>query len=153
MYRRLSGDGEIVARVLGVGNTDFWSKAGVMIRESLDANARNAFMFETPHDVNPPHDEPVFQWRPSTGSATTDTANHRNGIQAAPVWLDLVRSGNQFTGFWSVDGFTWNRLGNPVTVAMSADVYVGLALTAHNNSGVLNTSTFDNVLVTQASSG
>jgi hypothetical protein len=34
---------------------------------------------------------------------------------------------------------------------MSGTVYVGLAVTAHNNDGRLNTSTFDNVQVTQYS--
>src|SRR5262249_34852973 len=72
-YRTLTGDGEIVARVLSVGNTDFWAKAGVMIRESLDPGARNAFMLETPHDVSPAHDEPVFQWRSTTGGLTSDS--------------------------------------------------------------------------------
>jgi hypothetical protein len=30
---------------------------------------------------------------------------------------------------------------------MASNVYIGLALTAHNNSGVLATATFDNVTV------
>ncbi len=42
-YAGLVGDGQIVARVSGVENTDGWAKAGVMIRESLAANARHAF--------------------------------------------------------------------------------------------------------------
>src|SRR5262249_52100606 len=141
-YRTLTGDGEIVARVLSVGNTDFWAKAGVMIRESLDPGARNAFMLETPHDVSPAHDEPVFQWRSTTGGLTSDSGNHMNGIQAAPVWLRLVRQGNRFSGYRSMDGVTWIQVGPTVTLTMTTDVFVGLALTAHNNTGVLNTSMF-----------
>src|SRR5207245_4347354 len=44
----------------------------------------------------------------------------------------------------------WNQLGPTVEVDMASQVYVGLALTAHNNSGVLNTSTFDHVGITGA---
>ena len=40
----LSGDGTIVARVTNVQNTNPWVKAGVMIRETLAAGSRQAFM-------------------------------------------------------------------------------------------------------------
>src|SRR5262249_46858907 len=60
-----------------------------------------------------------------------------------------VRSGNSFSGFYSRDGVNWTQQGPTVTVPMAGNVFVGLALTAHNN-GALNTSTFDNVAVTGA---
>ena len=44
VYRPMTGDGWIVARVASVQNTSSWSKAGVMIRESLDAGAAHAYM-------------------------------------------------------------------------------------------------------------
>ena len=46
-----------VARAVNIGATDFWAKGGVMIRETLRSDSRNAFMLETPNG----HDEPVFQ--------------------------------------------------------------------------------------------
>ena len=39
-YRRLGGDGEIVARVVALVSPHEWSKIGVMIRESLRRNHR-----------------------------------------------------------------------------------------------------------------
>ena len=39
-YQQLAGDGEIVARVVSLTNTDQWAKAGVMLRGSLDATTR-----------------------------------------------------------------------------------------------------------------
>jgi hypothetical protein len=44
----LTGDFTIATRVESVQNVDPWTKAGVMIRESLDANARHAFALVTP---------------------------------------------------------------------------------------------------------
>ena len=44
----LVGNGQIIARVLSVENTDAWAKAGVMIRESLASGARNAAMIVSP---------------------------------------------------------------------------------------------------------
>src|SRR5436190_15992963 len=35
VYRSLTGDGELLARVVSLDNTDNWAKAGVMIRETL----------------------------------------------------------------------------------------------------------------------
>ena len=44
VYQQLSGDGEIVARVASIQNTSIWAKAGVMIRETLDANSKHAMV-------------------------------------------------------------------------------------------------------------
>jgi hypothetical protein len=157
VYEPLVGDGEIVARTVRVDNTDFWAKAGVMIRDSLAANSKNAFVFATEHDGGPgfgPNDQTVFQLRAETGGFSSDPFSH--GFQAAaPVWLRLVRSGNNFKGYWARDlgggkHGDWSQLGPAagVSINMPGTVLVGLALTAHNNSGVLNTSIFDNVTVT-----
>ena len=45
---RLSGDGELAARVVGLENTDAWAKAGVMIRETLTAGSPFAMSVVTP---------------------------------------------------------------------------------------------------------
>jgi hypothetical protein len=56
--------------------------------------------------------------------------------QRAPVWVKLERKGDQFNGYYSVDGTTWTALAwNPRTIAMSASVYIGLAVTPHNTAG------------------
>ena len=39
----MSGDGEITARVDSVTATEPWTKAGVMIRETLNASSRFAY--------------------------------------------------------------------------------------------------------------
>ena len=150
VYKTLTGDGEIVARAVTIGNTDFWAKGGVMIREGLDSNSKNAFMFETP---SPDHEEPVFQWRTNTTGGSADFDNHIFHLQAAPVWLRLVRSGNNFSGFWAHDNGNgthgpWIEIGTPVSINMNSTVFVGLGLTAHNNDGRINTSIFDNVSIT-----
>jgi hypothetical protein len=154
VYKPLVGDGEIVARAVHIDPTDFWAKGGVMMRESLDANSRDAFTLETPNVGGGFHNEPVFQWRTDPGGFTSDSDNHIMTEPPAPIWLRLVRSGNNFSGFWALDVNNgqshgpWNQLGPTVTVNMAQTIFVGLALTAHNNSGVLNTSTFDHVTIT-----
>src|SRR5688572_1614750 len=68
-YRTLTGDGEIVARVASVDYLDAWSKAGVMMRESLSANARHAFMLISAGKGA------AFQRRPWTGGDSRNSGS------------------------------------------------------------------------------
>ena len=124
VYKTLSGNGEIIAQVASVQNTDGWAKAGVMIRESLTAGSKHAMMVMTP--IN----GAAFQRRTSTNGTSYNTQTA--GI-AAPYWVRLVRSGTTFTGYCSSNGSTWTKVGS-ATVSMATNVYIGLSVTAHNNS-------------------
>jgi hypothetical protein len=62
------------------------------------------------------------------------------------TWVKLVRTGSIFTGYESTDGQNWTLVGSTF-ISMPTDVYVGLAVTAHNNS-LVTTATFDQVAVT-----
>ena len=137
VYQVLAGDGSITARVVSQSNTNAWAKAGVMIRESLTTGSSNAFVPITPQNGV------VFQARTTTGGSS---ANVTNGpIVAAPYWVRLVRAGNIINAYASADGATWTSLGQ-TTINMASQVYVGLAVTSHNN-GTLSTVVFDNVTV------
>jgi hypothetical protein len=147
VYQPLLGDGEIIARVVSIGRSDFYTKAGVMIRETLAADSKEAFMLEYPP---PDHNEPTLNYR--NQSAGTSVELFGPTLPAAQMlWVRLVRSGNVFTGYYSLDtgGGThgpWLQVGTQQTIPMNPGVYVGLALTSHNN-GVPSTTTFDNVQI------
>jgi regulation of enolase protein 1 (concanavalin A-like superfamily) len=138
VYQAVSGDTTVVARVATLLNTNAWAKSGVMIRENLGANSKNAMMAITTGNGF------TFQRRVSTGGSTSATSG---GPGTAPKWVKLVRAGDTFTGYQSSDGVNWTQVGS-TTVSMSADVYVGLAVTSHNNAS-RTTSTVGNVSVTQ----
>lgn len=140
VYRTLYGDGAIIVRVIGMRYTDAWAKAGVMLRETLDADSRHALMVVTPGNGS------SFQRRRDTGGFSEHTTRG-DGVRA-PYWVKLVRAGNVFSGFKSSDGVNWELVGAD-TIAMSRTVSVGLAVTAHNNAR-LNTAAFDNVSVSGA---
>jgi hypothetical protein len=142
-FQPVTGDGSIVAQVNSLTNTDPWAKSGVMFRDSLAANARYVDIMATPgNGVS-------LQWRSSTGGGSNSVTV--SGVPApspsSPVWLQLVRSGNSFTGYYSTNGTSWTQVGSTQTVALSSTARVGLAVTAHNN-GVLATASFTSVQLT-----
>ena len=134
VYQPLSGDGEIIARIASVGATNAWAKAGVMIRETLLAGSRNALLAMT-------YSKGVtFQRRAAGEGSSVSTAG---AVVAAPYWLRLTRAGDTFNAYQSPDGVNWTLVGAD-TISMAADVYIGLAVTSHND-GIVNWSTFTNV--------
>jgi hypothetical protein len=138
LYRRLAGDGAITARVTGLGFTDGWAKAGVMIRETLDADAPYAGLFLTPANGV------AFQWRPAAGAACSS----RGAGSGAPAWLRLTRKGDTLTALTSDDGATWRELASAV-IPMGGTLYVGLAVTSHRGDALAE-ATFDSVSVDAA---
>jgi regulation of enolase protein 1 (concanavalin A-like superfamily) len=122
VYRQLTGDGAIVARVASVQYADAWSKGGVMMRESLAAGSRHAFAVVSAANGI------AFQRRPSTNGGTLHSGV--TGI-GPPAWVRLQRKGSTFTAARSADGVTWTSLGSE-TISMPATLYVGLAVTSHN---------------------
>jgi regulation of enolase protein 1 (concanavalin A-like superfamily) len=134
VYKPLTGDGQIIARVASLQNTNTYAKGGVMIRQALTANSSHAMM-----DVTPGNGA-EFSRRTTTGGTTVATL--RAGV-TAPYWVKLVRTGNTFTGSVSTDGVTWVQVGT-ATITMTGTVYVGLIDTSHSNA-TLCTATFDSV--------
>jgi len=134
-YKQLSGNGSITAKVDSLVNTNVWAKAGLMIRESLEPGARHAMCVITPGSGA------SFQRREITGGAST--SNDAAGL-AIPYWVRITRTGNAFKAERSPDGKTWTQIGADLNIAMTANAYVGLAVTSHS-AGVYTTAEFSNV--------
>jgi hypothetical protein len=63
-----------------------------------------------------------------------------------PHWVRLVRLGNVFAAYVRRDGdSTWKAV-KELSLTLDSSVYVGLAVTAHNDAK-LATATFDHVSV------
>ncbi|MBS1811906.1 MAG: PQQ-dependent sugar dehydrogenase [Acidobacteria bacterium] len=137
VWQPLARDGEIVARVVNVQNTDAWAKSGVMIRSSLAANAPYAAMLITPSRGL------SYQWRYFING---NSGSQNSSAATVPRWVRLVRQGENLSGYTSTDGVTWTLLQTQTIPDLPGTVYIGLAVTSHNN-GMLCTATFDNVVV------
>src|SRR6185503_20808226 len=87
--RAIEVNREITGRVDSVQNLDRWVKAGVMIRESVNAGARHLSLFATPTIEK----GVAFQRRTTTGGVSVHTSGP---AITAPLWLRLTRVGDVF---------------------------------------------------------
>ncbi|MGD0464779.1 MAG: glycosyl hydrolase family 28 protein [Tepidisphaeraceae bacterium] len=132
----VTGNATYFAKVTSLSTANANAVAGVMFRDSSDTTTA-AFA----DAVVTPTGGVMFQWRNANGGATGSTTVA--GI-AAPVWLEVVRSGSSFSAFYSSNGTTWTQIGTAQTITMSSNALVGLAVSATNNSST-STAGFSNV--------
>ena len=145
-----SGKVTIIAKIESLDNTDPFSKAGVMIRNTLEPGARNGGVFVTPENGT------RFQHRMTVDAAYAESefVSDVNDPNWAPQWVKIERSypGGLFKTYYSEDGSNWE----PFTlraISMQMPIYVGLAVTSHNADEVCE-AVFSNVsiMVNDASS-
>ncbi|MEO1163702.1 MAG: DUF1349 domain-containing protein, partial [Chloroflexota bacterium] len=132
VYQQMSGDAEFVARITDATHVHEWTKAGIMIRETLQVGSDYVLLADT-RDHNT-----AMQWG-------FDSSIHDIQQVETPYWLRLTRIGNTFTGYMSTDGNNWMQISQ-ANVEMDQVVSVGLFVTSHDNSQLASAS-FDNVVV------
>ncbi len=122
--RPCNGDVIAIARLTDPGTT---TEAGLMLRESTDADSRYAGIFYTTQG-----NTLGLAWM------TRETAGAFTSLQgttvpvSGPVWLKLVRRGDTFTASYSPDGMAWTELSPARTFSMNAAALVGLAVAGGN---------------------
>ena len=136
VYQQITGDVDVVARVDSVTMAHAWSKAGVMIRSSLAANAAHGFALVSAGKGT------ALQSRAQDGGLST---NAPGSLAAPPQWIRLIRIGTQLTAYSSTTGSTWTTIGT-ATIALGSVAYVGLAATSHN-AGASTTALLSQVAV------
>jgi hypothetical protein len=94
-----------------------WSKAGIIIKQSLHQGSAHAAMMVTgSNGVR-------MQY-----NYTADTAGLPGKVSAAdPRWLRLTRSGDTITGYDSTDGAHWAKVGSVTLTGFPATVQAGIA--------------------------
>jgi ABC-type transport system involved in multi-copper enzyme maturation permease subunit len=131
VHQPFAGDGSIIVRVTsmtrssspdGVSAQDLraglqpWSKAGIIIKAAVTAGSAYAAMMVTgSHGVR-------MQW-----NFTGDTAGLGGAPSAAsPRWLRLTRTGDTITGYDSLDGAVWVRVGAVTLAGLPSTIPAGL---------------------------
>jgi RHS repeat-associated protein len=129
VYQPLDGDGSIIAQVT---SNPMSVQAGVMIRETLNPSAADAFVYYYPN-------QSILEYRPTTAASVAYQTGSCTNCNSE-YWLQLVRAGNTFTAYASGDGVNWAQIGASATISMASNVYIGLAAAG-------GTATFDNVSI------
>jgi hypothetical protein len=136
-YTTLPGDGVITARVASVDAVQAWTKAGVLLRQSLDPASPYAFSLVSAGKGQ------AFQRRASLGALATHTAGP---FVAAPQWVRLMRSGTAVTALTSPDGISWSVVGSE-SIDFNGPIYAGLGVSSHDASASA-TAVFTDVRIT-----
>ena len=125
-FQRRSGNFDIQVRIESFDLSDAWAKAGLMARETTNANSRFASVLATPSLAGT-----FFLSRATTGGNATPTG--ASPVNYPHTWLRLRRAGNLFNGYASVDGERWAQLGS-VSMALPNTLYFGMAVASHSTN-------------------
>lgn len=132
--RSAEGSAGISARVGYVEGVNGWTKAGVMFRADTGADSMFVDVVLTPGNGI------AMQWRDARGGASAGTTRAWTNGSA---WVQLVRRGNVFTGYYGADGQNWVQIGS-VELPLPVAALAGLAVTAGDNT-VVGAAMFDSV--------
>ncbi len=146
-YTTLTGNGSMTVKVDSVEAADNWTKAGIMIRETLDPGSAFAAIYATPAA------EGVrFQLRTmADGEATSDSSvatAEQKGINP-PVWIKIDQAFPMISASYSTDGVTFTPMswglqvvpmGSPVS-----QIHIGLAVTSHAGDSTYAEAVFSEI--------
>jgi hypothetical protein len=123
-WQPATGDFDIAVRLKSFSQTDSFAQAGIMAREDLTPGGRFAAVLATP-SLNGSY----FAYRSALAGASSKSGNLR--VNYPYMWLRLQRVSDQFNGFGSYDGITWQQLGS-LSLALTNPVYLGMAVCSHS---------------------
>jgi Alpha galactosidase A/NPCBM-associated, NEW3 domain of alpha-galactosidase/Alpha galactosidase C-terminal beta sandwich domain/Carbohydrate binding module (family 35) len=106
-----------------------FAKAGIIVRNDMTGSGSSpegVILFESPSGGI------QLEWD-SNGGDYIDSVAPPNGTipESLPVWLELVRSGSSYTGYYSYDGANWLAVGTATVPAQAATQDAGMFVTSH----------------------
>ncbi len=144
-YEPVTGSVLMLAQLLGLTNADNGNgtpMAGVMIRAGVSPTDP---FFEMGQSSD---GSLLLEYRANSGSGMNSVS--MGGFSVGAEYVRVIRSGNNFSGFYSSNGTTWTQFGPTVAIAaMPATANLGLAVTASYNPQLAG-ATFSNVVVNTA---
>jgi type IV pilus assembly protein PilY1 len=135
----LSGDWDVVVKVVSQENTNSWAKAGLMVKNNLrysasDSNGTTGYCMVA---VTPGNGY-VFQWDSDANKYLDSTTTA--GTTTYPVWLRLKKVGTTFTGYYSHSSNNpplvneWTQIASRTIASANNTQDIGLFVTGHNTA-------------------
>lgn len=133
----LCGSVTFTARLSSLNFGGNQNEAGLMIRDNSASLSPYVFMGVSDNGARL-----LFAWRGTQGGNTQVAL----GVPLSlPLWLQVTRVGNLFTGLSSPDGITWTQVGQAI-IAMNPNPMGGFAVSS-DQAPLLATADFDNVIL------
>ena len=118
------GELDVAVRVDEIAASDPWAKAGIMMRASEHAGSPHVSLLVT-------HGAGVsLQWRAQPGG---ESAGSPPTPGSAARWIRLIRAGDSFAGYTSIDRSFWTPV-YAMRVTLPDEVKCGLVTTSHDNN-------------------
>ncbi|WP_222919999.1 DUF1349 domain-containing protein [Natrinema sp. SYSU A 869] len=146
-FTDVSGDFDVVVAVDALEETDAYAKAGLLFRETLDADSKTVMVRRTPEN------ETSVQWRSETGSDSTsltadagESGSEISGGTMDVTYQRLVRADGTLLAYGSTDGEDWTLMATLSTdvIDLLESGFLGLAVTSHN-TGTLCAAEFSDL--------
>ena len=143
LYKQVTGDCTLIAKVESVQNTTSTAKAGVMIRSDLNpTSACKAWVALRPDS----RVETYFHgWTEMYGGSNWEAQGY--GLTQSSWWVKVERFGNMVTTYASPDGTSWAVQALARCDNLGASPYLGICVTSMV-PGTPCTATFSNVSIT-----
>ena len=106
-----------------------YGKAGIIVRNDMTGSGSSpegVILFASPSGGI------QLEWDSNGGDNITSVTPPNETIpESTPVWLELVRNGSSYTGYYSYDGSDWLTVGSATVPGQSATQDAGLFVTSH----------------------
>jgi hypothetical protein len=133
-YRRITNNFDVRVRLNSLSKADQWTKAGLAVRVSTNANSRGMTLAATPSDgMNLLY----FQYRDTAGGGTTLVPGPAPAY--TNVWLRLQRVGSVIYSYTGTNGIDWQLSGSRDTTpnggVYASNVVAGLVVSSGDVNG------------------
>jgi len=136
----VGNEATVETEVTSQQNMSGYAKAGILVRNDMTGSGttpEGVILFESPSGGI------QMEWD-NNGGDYIDSVTPANGTnpELLPVWLELVRDGASYTGYYSFDGSDWQQVGTATVAGQAATQDAGMFVTSHS-AGSPGEVTFD----------
>lgn len=135
IYRVITGDGELTARIPAFATGSQLSTAGVMLRDSLNPMSSHVAIVLTRSGQVEVRTRSEIAGKTSSSIASAPSAK----------WVRIRRAGTTISTFYSADGVSWTTLNPSSTVTLGSQIFGGLVLSNQGSGNAV--AEFDNIVV------
>ena len=140
-YEKLKGDFDLSVQISSLSAANKYTKAGIMARVDLSDSSQHIFYQVFPDNSarNKNNGGCEFQYRLEKGTEMKaiypdpNAEGNQFNVSYPNTYIRLKRHGDNFEAYFSNDNKTW-RLYTKFELKMPVELYVGLAVTAHNKT-------------------